>query len=259
MERMMKLPADFKLAPLWVSKASGIYKISSIIDDRFYIGSTCNLYDRYYRHTAELKGNKHCNSRLQNFANKYTVESLLYEVIEYCEINLLLIREQWYLDTLTPSFNIAKIAASRLGIKASPETIKKLSDSHKGFVPSEETRKKLSEAGKGRKMSPEHRERLMEISRNRVRSPEELFRMSENQKGRKYSAESKLKQSIMRSKISPSLAVEIVRLHLDGLSHMKISILLKIGRMCVFNVLNNNGIYSNEYIYSEKNESPLVK
>jgi group I intron endonuclease len=41
------------------------------------------------------------------------------DILQYCELNMLTEREQYYIDLLNPEYNILKRAGSRLGHKAS--------------------------------------------------------------------------------------------------------------------------------------------
>ena len=50
---------------------SGIYKITNIINNKFYIGSAVDLKEREYEHFRRLFKNNHCNILLQNSFNKY--------------------------------------------------------------------------------------------------------------------------------------------------------------------------------------------
>lgn len=103
-------------------KLTGIYKISSQIHpERIYIGSAVNIYSRWSIHRSDLHLREHGNSRLQNHYNKYGKENLTYVIIESCLPEDLIRREQYYIDTLNPFFNICKIAGSQLGTKRSEE------------------------------------------------------------------------------------------------------------------------------------------
>ena len=57
---------------------------------------------------------------------KYGYSGFCLYILEYCEPSILLEREQYYIDTLNPEYNILKIAGSSLGFKHSEETIAKL-------------------------------------------------------------------------------------------------------------------------------------
>lgn len=112
---------------------SAIYKIQSKIHpDRFYIGSAIQTKSRWCLHLADLRKNKHHSSKLQNHYNKYGKDDLIFIVIEPCFPEFLVIREQYYLDTLKPFFNINKIANSCLGLKRSKETCDKIRKAKKG-------------------------------------------------------------------------------------------------------------------------------
>jgi group I intron endonuclease len=72
------------------------------------------------------------------------------DILEYCEIAVLIGREQYYLDLLKPKYNILKVANSRLGSKQSEATKIKISISQTGIkhhfygkTHSYETRKKI--------------------------------------------------------------------------------------------------------------------
>lgn len=95
-----------------------IYKITNILDGKFYIGSTSNYKQRKSQHFTELRSNKHANPRLQNAFNKYGEENFIIEVLEEVDgQNSLIPREQFYLDTLKPFYNIRKIADRNSGIR----------------------------------------------------------------------------------------------------------------------------------------------
>ena len=112
-------------------KKQGIYTIKSLIDDRIYIGSSSNLIRRKSNHFWKLKNKNHANVKLQNFVNKYGIENLLFEIIEECNENLLIEREQYYFELLNPKFNILKIAGNSIGYIKSEESKLKSSISNK--------------------------------------------------------------------------------------------------------------------------------
>lgn len=112
---------------------SGIYKIKNIITNKFYIGSTINFKVRFNDHKKLLRNNKHNNSHLQNSWNKHGEKNFIFEILELntC-VDLLLEREQYYLDVLMPwdnkkGYNICKIAGNTLGTKRSEDEKVKMS------------------------------------------------------------------------------------------------------------------------------------
>jgi group I intron endonuclease len=64
------------------------------------------------------------------------------DIFEYCEPNIVIFREQYYMDKLKPEYNILKIAGSRLGTKQSEKTKKLISNASKIYRHSKESRKK---------------------------------------------------------------------------------------------------------------------
>lgn len=112
---------------------SAIYRIRNLINGHEYVGSAANLAKRWREHKRQLRRNKHHSLYLQRAWNKYGDSNFAWEIVEYVEKpEQLLIREQYWLDTIKPVYNICKIAGSTYGVKASAETRKRLSDSHRG-------------------------------------------------------------------------------------------------------------------------------
>jgi len=135
---------------------SGIYKITCIINNKFYIGSTKNIADRWYRHLYDLKNNNHINIHLQRSFNKYGKSSFNFEIVENCDEDILLLREQYYLDMLKPyefGFNIGKNAAGGDNLTHNPkkdeiiERIKKSVNEKLSNMTEEERKEKWSKPG----------------------------------------------------------------------------------------------------------------
>lgn len=109
----------------------GIYRIRNIINNKCYIGSSIDIRRRFYEHKHKLKFNKHPSYYLQRSYNKYKKENFTYEVIEILDdFNKLIEREQYYIDTLNPEYNLCRKAGNTLGFKHSEETKKKFREHH---------------------------------------------------------------------------------------------------------------------------------
>lgn len=132
---------------------SGIYAIINIVNDKHYIGSAVNFKIRRRLHFNELKRNEHRNSKLQNSWNKNWPFDFIFVILECCDKEKLIEREQLWIDNLKPEYNILKIAGSVLGHKHDDETRAKMSANQNR---SQETRKRRSEALLGRKQTKEH-------------------------------------------------------------------------------------------------------
>ena len=76
------------------------------------------------------------NSLIYRAILKYGYINFTLEILEYCETNkdMLLQKEQYYMDTLKPEYNIMKQAGSVLGLKHTKDTIKSIRLSWLGLV-----------------------------------------------------------------------------------------------------------------------------
>ena len=81
-----------------------------------YIGSSKNLYNRLHTHLSLLENDKSHNKYLQSSWNKYGKDNFILQVLEYCTIEDQFIREQYYLDTLQPEYNLTLNVEARSGL-----------------------------------------------------------------------------------------------------------------------------------------------
>lgn len=105
-------------------KVSGVYIIKNTHNGKCYIGSSVNIKKRWSEHKWLLNKNSHHSPHLQNAWNFYGGESFIIEVLEECPVYDLLKREQHYIDSILPEYNVSKTAGNRLGCKHSDETKK---------------------------------------------------------------------------------------------------------------------------------------
>jgi group I intron endonuclease len=164
---------------------TGIYLWLNNINRKSYIGSAVNLSRRLndYYSPSTLK-------RMDNIISKaiirYSHSAFSLTILEIIDISslsvketrkLILSREQYYIDTLMPEYNILKIAGSSLGLTLS-----------------EETKTKMSEAKIGEKNS----------FYNKTHSEESLTKISIARRGRFHSSETKaLISKAMRGENNP--------------------------------------------------------
>jgi len=106
-------------------KNIGIYQIKNKVNNKSYVGSSSRLKLRWNRHLTDLKSNVHHSLALQRAFHKYGYGNFEFIILENCEENKLLEREQYYLDNLKPEYNICKVAGNCVGVKHSSETIEK--------------------------------------------------------------------------------------------------------------------------------------
>lgn len=180
---------------------SGIYQIKNLINNKIYIGSSKSMMKRKRSHLDTLRRNIHHSRKLQLSWNKYGENNFEFSVLEYCDVDLLETREQFYLDRLCPEFNISKNAyAATRGSK--------MSDSRKRAV---------SRQFKTLWKNVDFRQKVLKI----VNSPEEHKRRSDNMHRlwkdssyRKQHSESLYGKG--NSKLSPDDVREIRRLYSLG-------------------------------------------
>lgn len=79
----------------------GVYIFRNTVDNKCYIGSTVMTFEkRMEHHVWHLRENKHKNSHFQNAWNKYGEDSFEYDILEICERNKCLEKEQYYLNKI---------------------------------------------------------------------------------------------------------------------------------------------------------------
>lgn len=186
-----------------------IYKIANTVNDRIYIGSTEKFNIRKNQHNHHLKKGTHHSRILQSHVNKYGFKSIYFEVLEF-EVGNLIEREQFYIDTLNPYFNIRKIAENMKGTKRteeqkiymvqqrqiknpykkgwkhSEESVKKMIDTrlkNGGYVVTNETKQKISKANKGRVVSKETKIKISNSNKGKLTTSETKLKLSEQKKG----------------------------------------------------------------------------
>lgn len=170
----------------------GIYCVLNKINGKIYIGSSSDIRRRHNVHKTKLNCNVHCNKHLQNSVNKYGINNFKFLVIESCEKDDLIKREQYWLDYTKCydnkiGYNIRTIADSNTNCKRpmSEETKEKMriigrdrgstkefkefiSSLHKGKVASEETKLKSSISHKGQVVSKETRKKMSEANSKKI-------------------------------------------------------------------------------------------
>lgn len=185
---------------------SGIYEIVNCTNGKRYIGSAINLKARWSRHKSALRSGKHHCAPLLAAWQKYGEDRFHFAVIEHCQKDDLITREQFFIDKLDPEYNASKIAGFRtfLGRKHSPETIAKMraahlgkpgttigrcrspeaiaasANAHRGKKRSAETRQKIAEKAKGRKFvrhNDDYRAKLSAALKGKMPSDEHMAKL----------------------------------------------------------------------------------
>lgn len=160
-----------------LSKNSGIYTITNLVNNKLYVGFCSNFRKREKEHRNDLLGLKHPNCHLQNSCNKYGIDNFSFDILVECAKDLLFSEEHYWATLLdvhnrSYGYNISPTNPNGNPIK-SLETIEKQRIVQKkkydngyvnpmfGKTHSLETRKLISlnikGKTKGRKMSDEQK------------------------------------------------------------------------------------------------------
>lgn len=102
--------------------ATGVYEIVCLPTGKRYVGSAAiSFAKRFAQHRHELHQGRHRSTYMQRSWDKYGEQAFKFSMLEECEPQLCVEREQVWIDRLNPKFNTAKVAGSSLGIKRSED------------------------------------------------------------------------------------------------------------------------------------------
>jgi hypothetical protein len=113
---------------------SGIYMWKNLVNGKQYIGSAVDLYNRlklYYSKLFMENYLKKSKSYIYNAILKHGHENLSLTILEYCDKEKCIEREDFFLSSLPHEYNILEKAGSSLGRKHSDKTRSKISDTAK--------------------------------------------------------------------------------------------------------------------------------
>jgi group I intron endonuclease len=122
---------------------SGIYCIKNLITNKLYIGKAFYTRKRINTHKWLLRHNKHVNVHLQRAWNKYGESNFTFDIIEYCNIESLPTREDYWTkfyksNDMEYGYNL-------------------MIPGRQNYTHSDETKQKMRARKLGKKMSEEHR------------------------------------------------------------------------------------------------------
>jgi group I intron endonuclease len=87
-------------------RLAGIYGIINSAGFCKYVGQTYCFSKRWTEHKRLLRKGKHGNTHLQHAWNKYGERHFRFTVLEFCQLEYLNEREQFWIDELKPEYNI---------------------------------------------------------------------------------------------------------------------------------------------------------
>lgn len=86
-------------------EVSGVYKILNTITNECYVGSSKNIYRRWYSHRAPSAWDKHPNRPLYKDMRKYGVENFRLQILAPVELEFITQVEQEFIEMLNPVYN----------------------------------------------------------------------------------------------------------------------------------------------------------
>lgn len=169
----------------------GVYYIQNCASNKFYVGSSFDVYSRIKSHLNLLQCNCHTNIHMQRSYNKHGQDRFTWGICEEVfDLDQLLLVEQVWIDVIG-DYNICTVAGSTRGYVATEETRAKLRAKnagegnpmygtkrpevgeafrklHTGKVLSEDHKRKCSEALKGNRGpwdNPESAAKVLDVCR----------------------------------------------------------------------------------------------
>lgn len=126
---------------------SGIYIIRCKVTRMVYVGQSQDIIKRWSVHRATLKYKKHHCRYLQNVYNQYGPSKFEYVVVEYCTLDKLDDREQYWINIYGTKniYNISHYGGQARGYKYSEEAKKRMSVRAIKIAADPEERKRRSE------------------------------------------------------------------------------------------------------------------
>lgn len=175
---------------------SGIYMWKNLLTGKIYIGSAQNIKRRLtgYYNVSFLEKNTNmyiCRSLLLHGYSSFGLS-----ILEYCSKKILIEREQYYINTLKPGYNICKTAGSTLGRLHSVEAKSKISrakqgtnqgknNSFFGKVHSEGSKKQMSEVKLGTSLSDITKAKISVSKQGKKFTKEHIANLSASKKNSK--------------------------------------------------------------------------
>ena len=129
-----------------------IYRILNLFNNKCYIGQTINFRNRINKHKFMLRRNSHSNNFLQNAWNKYGCDNFKFEVIEECEKEILVEKEEYWVNFYNScnrdcGYNLMKIIDK---VQYHNDISKsKIKEARSKQITTQETREKLSKLYSG--------------------------------------------------------------------------------------------------------------
>jgi group I intron endonuclease len=118
-----------------LKKVTGIYKITNTINNKSYVGSSVDVYQRGCMYKHLIKRKKLHNKHLQSSVEKYGYDNFTFELLNKCKENTSVFDlhqlEQFYINKINPEYNKRTVVDTNHLLSHSQETKDKISKSLK--------------------------------------------------------------------------------------------------------------------------------
>lgn len=155
------------------------------------------------------------NRPLQQAFKKYGLNNFSIQILEYCNIEELVDKEQYYFKLFKQKYNILEEVNFLLGFKHSEKTKQKIRMANLGKTRSKETREKISETLKGIIFSEETRKKFSLACIGITLSSETKEKISKSISGDKHSLYGNTHSVETRRKMSKAKGTSIFVYNLD--------------------------------------------
>jgi group I intron endonuclease len=200
-----------------MKKTCGVYRILNTATGNSYVGSAKDIEYRWCKHRQMLMRGEHHSPKFQRSWDKHGTDVWQWLVQEECPADLLIKREQFYIDSFHAfgsGYNMSAIAGK---VALSEEGRKKIANANRSRVWTPEMRENTSKAMKGqpawnkglpfsdevkaklrvsapKTKSPEHRAKIGDAQRGIPKSLAAVEKQRQALKGHKQSEETKARR-----------------------------------------------------------------
>jgi len=124
---------------------SGVYAFICNVNNKYYIGSAVDLYNRLRDYHQPWYLAKHASDVVVRAINKHGMDNFTIAILEYTTIDGTVSAEQVWIDTFKPVYNVLTKAGSSLGYQHTDENKLKISKQMTGKTRSKKVRDAIAE------------------------------------------------------------------------------------------------------------------
>jgi group I intron endonuclease len=195
-----------------------VYIVTNTVECSGYVGSSrrSDPSTRWNEHRWELNGNRHHNPRLQEEWNRLGPGAFTFEVLEFCDPEEVINREQFHIDrgygkTLYNINPVAGMPPDSTGRVLSEQTKHKISETLRHRERTEKEKEKIRESHLGRKHSEVTKAKIRAHNQGKIVSEDTKRKLSEALKGNKNGRKAKNDSPPLQSTSSIFLSEDVQR------------------------------------------------